>query len=405
MLSIPSRLVSKIKIVRKFIPRPRRLLIIAAVLTIVVTKFFYSNPSGSKFLSSKEVPNWEEVPEMEEVLSDEQEVRLTAMRKMVERVGVDTALEIVESSPLPHDGEGHLAVHQIGFHAYRAHGNEGILRCKDYFLYACYHGVIIEAASDQGFDGLKKMAQECEGTSGRYFQCAHAVGHSILAMWDYDLEESVKTCDKLYEPELERFPGALSSCHNGAFMENLFGVHDWGTGETPSREWISDDPYFPCNAFGEKYQKGCWLNQAARIYQMNNGDIAKVAQLCDESGNEQYVEWCHDNLARQIHPLVHGDIGKVFELCQQVGSFWIEHCIVVNAGSFYSVGDPGTGIAICNQPISPPAKADCYQRIMGQLVPDVNLNPKEKVAFCQKMEGGFQQECLQKINVAGAQSN
>lgn len=59
-------------------------------------------------------------------------------------------------------------------------------------------------------------------------------------------------------------------------MENLFGVHDWGTGKELSREWLSDDPYFPCNAFDEKYQKGCWLNQAARIYQMENGDVAKL---------------------------------------------------------------------------------------------------------------------------------
>ena len=106
---------------------------------------------------------------------------------MVERIGVDQALEVLERSPLPHTGEGHLVVHQVGFHAYRVYGPEAMLHCKDYFLYACYHGAIIEAATDQGLTTVAKMADVCKGTTSRYFQCAHAVGHSLLAMWDYKI--------------------------------------------------------------------------------------------------------------------------------------------------------------------------------------------------------------------------
>ena len=93
----------------------------------------------------------EEILEMQEILGPDKEKRLTATRKLVERVDVEKALEILEHSTLPHTGEGHLAVHQIGFYAYKKYGTDSILKCKDYFLYACYHGAIIEAASDQGF--------------------------------------------------------------------------------------------------------------------------------------------------------------------------------------------------------------------------------------------------------------
>ncbi|OGH30329.1 MAG: hypothetical protein A3E40_03780 [Candidatus Levybacteria bacterium RIFCSPHIGHO2_12_FULL_37_9] len=345
----------------------------------------------SKKVASNSEKKPQDIPELKTILeSPDQATRLTAGRKLVERVDVEEALEILEKSSLPHTGEGHLVVHQIGFYAYQKYGVDSILKCKDYFLYACYHGAIIEAASDQGFEAITKMTDRCKASSVRYFQCVHAAGHAILAMWDYDLPKSLETCDQLYEKE-EKFPEALSSCHNGAFMENLFGVHDWGTNKEQKRDWLSDDPYFPCNYFEEKYQRGCWLNQAARIYQMNNGDIVKTTQICEGAGNEQYTEWCMDNIARQIHPLTMGDPVKTFQLCQQVGEKWYNNCVIVNAGAFYSVGGREEAIFICSQ-VPPELKNECYQRIIGQIIADpIEKNTKEEL--CQKIEIPFKTQC------------
>ena len=348
-----------------------------------------SNPQGVLG-----IPSWENVPEMKEILGQDQETRLKAARRLVERVDVEEALEILEHSPLPHTGEGHLAVHQIGFYAYKKYGADSILKCKDYFLYACYHGTIIEAASDQGFEAITKMTDKCKASPVRYFQCVHAAGHSILAMWDYDLPKALETCDDLYEKETD-FPEALSSCHNGGFMENLFGVHDWGKDVELSREWLNDDPYFPCNAFEDKYQKGCWLNQAARIYQMNNGDVAKTAKLCQEIGNEEYVAWCMDNLARQIHPLTNGDPARAFELCREEGTDWYDNCLVVNAGSFYSVGGRDEAFFICKY-VPPHLKTECYQRVIGQIASDP-ISTEEKEKLCQKLEPQFQNNCFSSL--------
>lgn len=337
------------------------------------------------------------VPEMVEIMSDDQTTRRLATRRLAERVGVEQALEIVEASDLPHTGEGHLAVHEIGFYAYRTYGVEAILHCKDYFLYACYHGTIIEAASDEGLETVAKMADKCKGSAGRYFQCAHATGHSLLAMWNYDLPEALSDCDEIFEPETD-FQGALSSCHNGAFMENLFGVHDFETGKEIPRDWLrDDDPYFPCNAFEDKYQKGCWLNQAARIYTVMGGDVVKTRESCEQTGNSQYTEWCMNNLARQIHPMTLGQVDKVYELCQQVGNYWYENCIVVNSGSYYSVGDPATSIEVCTGRLSPRAKSDCYEKAMGQLMADINLDAEAKINFCGGMEPGWREECVRRM--------
>ncbi len=346
--------------------------------------------------ASKTPTSYEDIPEMKDILDPtDQEKRLKAARRLVERVNVEEALEILEHSSLPHTGEGHLVVHQIGFYAYQKYGVDSILKCKDYFLYACYHGTIIEAASDQGFEAITKMTDKCKASSVRYFQCVHAAGHAIMAMWNYDLPKALDTCDSLYEKE-DQFPEALSSCHNGAFMENLFGVHDWGKGKKPVRDWLSDDPYFPCNNFEEKYQRGCWLNQAARIYQMNNGDVAKTSEICQEVGNDQYEAWCMDNVARQIHPLTLGDPAKSFELCQQAGNKWYDNCLVVNAGSFYSVGGRDEALFIC-QNVPPHLKGECYQRVIGQIVSDP-IDEAQKQILCQKIETPFNNECFGQIS-------
>ena len=378
-----------------------RLFIISAVFILLAALTFrFPNVTVQTKAVVQPTPiivNTQTVPELKDILSDDQTKRLLATRKLAERVGVEQALEILEHSALPHTGEGHLAIHQIGFYAYQTYGVDAILKCKDYFLFACYHGAIIEAASNQGFPEIVKMTDRCKIYSARYFQCVHAAGHAIMAMWNYDLPEALKTCDELYEKETQ-FPDALSSCHNGAFMENLFGVHDWGKENTkPKRDWLSNDPYFPCNAFGEKYQKGCWLNQAARIYQMNQGDIVKTATLCEHIGNSQYTAWCFDNIARQIHPLTNGDINKVFPLCEMLGGYWRENCISVNAGSYYSVGDRQAGIAICNR-IIPPAKSACFQNITGQLAAEP-LSSLEKERLCKLMQGEFSQMCLSQITI------
>jgi hypothetical protein len=333
-------------------------------------------------------------PELAIILSNNKDARLSATRSLAERVGVEQSLEVLKDSGLPFTGEGHLAVHQIGFYAYKKYGFDSILHCKDYYLYACYHGAIIEAATDSGFEAISKMTDRCRDYLGRFFQCVHASGHAIMAIWNYNLPEALKTCDKLFEKEIQ-YPDTLSSCHNGAFMENLFGVHDWNMAKVAQREWLSDDPYFPCNYFGEKYQKGCWLNQAARIYQMNNGDIVKTAKTCEQISNNQYKIWCYDNLARQIHPITNGNIHRVFELCEFVGILWRDNCVVVNAGAYFSVGGREEAVAICNL-IPYVSKNDCYRLVTSQILAD-NLSSSQKNSLCLKMRNNYDKNCLSQI--------
>lgn len=377
-------------------------LIIPLFVFIIGLLIFYvfSQNLAQNLNKEKQVPSVKaektEVPELEGILSTDQTTRLKAARALAERVGVEEALEIVKDSGLPYTGEGHLAVHQIGFVAYEKYGKDAILHCKDYFLSACYHGAIIEAASDSGFGIIKEMADRCRSFSPRFFQCVHASGHAIDAIWNYDLKSALGTCDELFEKDRE-FNDTLTSCHNGAFMENLFGVHDWETGKTPKRDWLKDDDYFfPCNTFSEKYQKGCWLNQGARIYQMLKGDLTKSAQICDSVQNDNYREWCFDNLARQIHPLTESKIDKVWGLCNLLGTNRLEGCVIVNAISYYSVGDRELGVDVCNT-LADYARGLCFEPIISYIAID-NLDKNQKQALCQRILGNGSQNCFQRIS-------
>ena len=123
--------------------------------------------------------------------------------------------------------------------------------------------------------------------------------------------------------------------------------------------------------------------------------MTKTSQLCQEVGNEQYEAWCMDNVARQIHPLTNGDPVKSFELCQQAGEKYYDNCVVVNAGSFYSVGGRDQAIFIC-QNVPPHLKPECYQRIIGQIASDP-IERSQKEILCKKLETSFVNECLSAV--------
>lgn len=368
------------------------------MLSTLILLYFVSLSLKTKFeakTSSVKSQSTQDIPELKGLLSLNQATRLKAAKALAERVGPDAALEIANKSGMPYTGEGHLAVHEIGFVAYKKFGVNAILHCKDYYLYACYHGAIIEAATDQGTDQIKKMTDVCKTFAPRFFQCVHAAGHAILAMWNYDLPQALLTCDGLYEQETQ-FPDTLTSCHNGAFMENLFGVHDATAGKTPKRLWLeNDDPFYPCSAFGEKYQKGCWLNQGARIYQMQKGDFVKSAEICNSAETKNYQDWCFDNLARQIHPLTESSIDKVWSLCKELGQDRLEGCVMINAVSYYSVGDRRLGIDVCNT-MTGHAKDVCLEPIINYIAID-NISAWDKRTLCQRIIGNDQGICIQKI--------
>ena len=347
---------------------------IGLVLIGLAMTSFAIYPRVKKISSSPEI---EKIKTLKSV--SEQSKELT---KLLERVGPVETQEQMLRSGLPFTGETHLLIHTIGTYTYDKYGLGGLSYCRDYFLSACYHGFIINALADNGLNGVAEAIESCETAGiGVAPQCAHAAGHGFLAWHDYDLLKALQMCDALGEKVSNFY---YFNCYDGTFMENIWGVHN---GVPSEKRWLKDsDIYYPCTdpRIADKYLRGCWSNQATRIYQFYKQDLKKTAEACDAVIHPGYKETCYNNFARQIHPLTKDDNAKVLSLCSYAtGENWKNYCILTILTSAWSVGNRTNVFELCPL-LADPVQANCFSRLVDQIIyyyPDKNT----RKIYCLKV--------------------
>jgi hypothetical protein len=320
---------------------------------------------------------------------------LTAQTKLykalIERVGPEQAQEDLFKSGLPFTGQTHLLNHTVGEYLYDKFGASGLIKCKDYFLASCDHGFVIKAIGAGGLVEVSKVMEVCQGAGPTVFvQCAHAVGHGFLASEGYrQLPLALKLCDEA-NAMISHFP--LYNCHDGVFMENIWGIHE---GKPSDERWVSaDDPLYPCDAplIAEIYRNACWSNQPSLMYQQFKGNIFKVGQFCLAVQNAEYKETCFNGLSRQIHPIAADSIDKTFRLCGLLPKNWINYCLQTNAVSAFSVGDRDVPFKICAT-ITKDFVAECYNSLFD-IMHAYAKTSKEYLMFCDKiLESEWRNKC------------
>lgn len=338
----------------------------------------------------------ETYPEIKTILSlSSTRAQSDELLKLLKRVGPEKAQEAMVHSGLPFTGETHLLIHTVGDFIYNQYGKEGLSFCKDYFLSACYHAVILNTLGDNGIAGVAEAMKTCFEAGGSIVasQCAHGAGHGFVAWHDYDLLKGVKMCDEL-GAQTQNF--AYFNCYDGAFMENIWGVHNGGPSE---KRWVKEgDLYYPCTdpRIPQKYLNGCWSNQATHIYQVLKGDLKKTAEACDAVPEAQFRETCYNNFSRQIHPLTTGSVEKVKSLCANAtGEKWRDYCIIVNMTSYWSVGDREIPFKICAS-LSAPLSESCFEKL-SNLIPFHYPDEKERGFYCSKISSKIHRiRCLEK---------
>lgn len=315
-------------------------------------------------------------------------------KELIERVGPEQAQEQLYISGLSFDGQTHLLNHTVGDWLYEKYGIEGLTLCKDYFLSSCYHGFVINAIADRGFDGLSEIMNTCwqKGTPNAT-QCAHAIGHGFLANVGYaNLTKALTSCDKLASLS-KNFP--LYNCHDGVFMENIWAVHEDGK---PSKDrWLKDtDPVYPCNEqqIPQKYMKACWSNQPMRMYQLFGGDVGRVAAYCLSVNNDDHKKTCFDGLARQIHPVAKGDTNEIFRLCNHLPKEWVDACVFSIVKSEFGVGGRTLPYQLCEQ-MRDGAKPSCYKALSEIIKSYYREGLSERELLCTRIpDTNLQQGCM-----------
>lgn len=313
-------------------------------------------------------------------------------KQLIEKVGPVEAQEKLFASGLPFDGQTHLLNHTVGDWLFDRYGDEGLVYCKDYFLSSCYHGFVIRAIAKGGVSSLEKVMETCwKQGYPTATQCAHAIGHGLLAYDGYkNLTQALVECDKVSTIS-GNFP--LYNCHDGVFMENIWAVH---TGSPSKDQWVSEtDNLYPCNStkIPEKYKKACWSNQPSRMYMMFKGDIRKIGKVCLTVSNKDYQSTCFDALSRQIHPLTAGSVDKTFYYCSLLPADWLNSCISSIAKAAFSVGDRSTPFEICAR-AREKDKNMCYNNLIG-IIKGYSQNQELKISWCKLIkDDNWKNNCL-----------
>jgi|GEM_PF-550340 len=158
-----------------------------------------------------------------------QECLEQALISVITPAGVDKAmgaLKILADRDPEVAREGHVYAHGIGIAAYHDPQTVGeqFGKCTTDFQSGCYHGVIQGYFADArgGEGGISKAKLDGLCTPYRsaekrwlQFQCAHGIGHGLMAVEAHDLLRSLDSCD-LLGSDFEK-----QACWGGAFMENV----------------------------------------------------------------------------------------------------------------------------------------------------------------------------------------
>ncbi len=189
----------------------------------------------------------------------------------------------------------HPITHVIGNAAAIFYGDVGTAYTKgDSFCWSgYYHGVMEGVIGGIAPSELaKKMDAICNAIPGKssysfdYYNCVHGLGHGVMAISQNELFDSLELCDNLVGNWEQ------SSCHGGAFMENVIIDN-----KNHFTKYLKpEEPLYPCTAVGDKYKTTCYLMQTSYMLKVTNGDFKKVFELCRTVGN--YSAICYQSLGR-----------------------------------------------------------------------------------------------------------
>lgn len=280
--------------------------------------------------------------------------------KLIEKVGPEQAQEELQHSGIVYTGEIHLLNHTVGDYIWKNYGASGLTKCKDYFSSSCYHGFVLNAIGDGNVTRIDEIMKECKKQGApSYAQCAHAVGHGYLPYMGYkNLLKALEMCDKTKE-RIADF--AADYCQNGVFMENVWGLHD---GKPSPDRWIKpEDIRYPCDdpRIAERYLPQCWYNQALQINQFFNGDLVRVAKVCDTVVGEDSKYMCFDGVFRSLHSQTADNLSIKFSKCSQMPQEWKNKCIAIQASASFQQGDRVLPFRICDE--AKFGQTECYKEL------------------------------------------
>ncbi len=207
----------------------------------------------------------------------------------------------------------HQLTHAIGRSAgEKTKGVEEAFAEGDNFCWSgYYHGVMELMAKKVGTKNIEekitticaKIAEK-QKYSFSHYNCVHGLGHGVMAINSNELYDALEKCDEFTDS------WEASSCHGGAFMENIMASLNVGNS---SKYLKNDQPLYPCTAVDERYKQSCYMMQTSQALKVLNYDYAKVFELCSTIGS--YAPTCFQSLGRDASGNSISDLRQTHDTC------------------------------------------------------------------------------------------
>jgi hypothetical protein len=344
--------------------------------------------------------------------------------------------------------------HGIGIAAYRSPETvaQTFALCTADFQSGCYHGVIQAYFADaRGGDAgltpgkLNGLCEPYRAPDKRWleFQCAHGIGHGVMAVESHHLLRALDSCDLL----ADRFE--KEACWGGAFMENVVNAtqphhmhvtrvadvdehaahagaahagaghdsashamaghdmagHDMasmpgmagmsGHGEhgdaQPFMALDPREPLYPCTAVKPQHRQACYLMQTSAILYANHGDFRDAAAQCARAP-EAYRNTCYVSLGRDANSWSRGSREQAVRYCTAAPDVGQPYCIVGVVKNIVDVtADPRDGLSFCR--LAPDAtKPACFTAV-GQEIALLQPTAPGREQACRVADTGYVAEC------------
>jgi hypothetical protein len=373
----------------------------------------------------------------------QQECVEKALTSAIDSAGVDrvmSALGILAGQDSDIAVDGHVYAHGIGISAYRGAATVGqtFSRCTAEFQSGCYHGVIQAYFADRsGGDAgvtagkLNALCTSWRSARGRWldFQCAHGIGHGLMAVESHDLLRALDSCDLLTD-SFEK-----QACWGGAFMENVVnataphhmavthvadagdaaaghemaghdmsgheghdmagmpgmaGMDHGGHGAQAFKALDPDDPLYPCDIVKPQHRSACYLMQTSAMLWRNHGNFRDAAETC-QTAPADMQRTCFVSLGRDANSWGRGNPDRAIALCEQAPEAAQPNCIVGVVKNMIDVSSAAIdGLQFCRK-VSANSKPACYLAV-GQEIGLLNATAADRERACQAAIG-YVTEC------------
>jgi hypothetical protein len=169
-------------------------------------------------------------------------------------------LYVAEGNSLGSEEEHELA-HAFGSALFQTMGISALSYCGDEFVYGCYHEVMGEETSKEGFKALSSLFVTCEKNELVILvSCEHGIGHGILSQLGYTLPDLTKALNLCFTYGIQETTKPHTSCQDGVFMEynmRFMTPDSPNSKEAPPREFTAEQAFAPCNDVDEKFRPVC----------------------------------------------------------------------------------------------------------------------------------------------------